>query len=99
MTKNVIRWKLSEVMARHRIKGKDLANHLGISANSVSALKRAEVMPEIGGERWEQICEAINELSPMDEECTPFDLIEYVPSKNRSVNRYDTEKSSKISVA
>ncbi|MGF1676719.1 MAG: helix-turn-helix domain-containing protein [Rivularia sp. (in: cyanobacteria)] len=45
MTKNVIRWKLSEIMARHRVKGKDLANYLGISANSVSALKRAEVMP------------------------------------------------------
>ena len=95
MSKNVIRWKLSELMARHRIKGKELANYLGISANSVSALKRAEVMPEIGGERWEQISEAINELSCRDEKCTPFDLVEYVPSQDESTNKYDS--SSKIS--
>lgn len=95
MSKNVIRWKLSELMARHRIKGKDLANYLGISANSVSALKRAEIMPEIGGERWEQICEAINELSCRNEKCTPFDLVEYVPSKDESTNKYDS--SSKVS--
>lgn len=82
MSRNLIRWKLSEIMARHRVKGKDLANYLGISANSVSALKKAEIMPEIGGERWEQICEAINELSVLDEKCTPFDLIEYVPVQN-----------------
>ena len=88
MGRNVIRWKLSEIMARHRVKGKDLANYLGISANSVSSLKRAEVMPEIGGERWEQICEAINELSHLDEKCTPFDLIEYVENEN---NKFDEE--------
>lgn len=82
MSRNLIRCKLSEIMARHRVKGKDLANYLGISANSVSALKKAEIMPEIGGERWEQICEAINELSVLNERCTPFDLIEYVPTEN-----------------
>ncbi|MGB6299826.1 MAG: helix-turn-helix domain-containing protein [Rivularia sp. (in: cyanobacteria)] len=91
----MIRWKLSELMARHRVKGKDLANYLGISANSVSALKRAEIMPEIGGERWEQICEAINELSCRDEKCTPFDLVEYLPSKDKLINKYDS--SSRIS--
>ncbi|AFY58640.1 putative transcriptional regulator [Rivularia sp. PCC 7116] len=91
----MIRWKLSELMARHRIKGKELANYLGISANSVSALKRAELMPEIGGERWEQICEAINELSCLNEKCTPFDLVEYVPSKDESTKKYDS--SSRIS--
>lgn len=95
MSKNVIRWKLSELMARHRIKGKELANYLGISANSVSALKRAELMPEIGGERWEQISEAINELSCRDEKCTPFDLVEYVPNQDESNNKYDS--SSKVS--
>lgn len=91
----MIRWKLSELMARHRIKGKELANYLGISANSVSALKRAELMPEIGGERWEQISEAINELSCLNEKCTPFDLVEYVPSKDELTNKYDS--SSKVS--
>lgn len=72
---------------------------LSINANSVLALKRAEVMPEIGGERWEQICEAINELSSRDEKYTPFDLIEYVPNKSKSINECNAENLTKISVA
>lgn len=56
-------------------------------------------MPEIGGERWEQICEAINELSSRDEKCTPFDLIEYVPNKSKSINECNAENLTKISVA
>ncbi|AFZ60984.1 helix-turn-helix domain-containing protein (plasmid) [Anabaena sp. PCC 7938] len=79
MIKTLIRWKLNEIMARHRVKGKDLANYLGISANAVSALRKAEIVPEIGGSRWELICLGINELSKIDETISPLDLIEYVP--------------------
>ncbi len=82
MTRTLIRWKLSEIMARHRVKGKDLANYLGISANAVSTLRNALVMPEIGGERWEQICGGINELSKISETVTPLDLIEYIPEES-----------------
>jgi putative transcriptional regulator len=76
----LIRWKLGEIMARHRVKGKDLASFLGISANAMSSLRNALVMPEIGGDRWEQICVGINALSKTGETITPFDLIEYTPS-------------------
>ncbi len=72
-------------MARHRVLGKDLASFLGISKNAVSALRKAEVLPEIGGDRWEQICAGINEFSKIGEVITPLDLIEYVPEKNLSV--------------
>jgi putative transcriptional regulator len=78
-----IRWKMSEVMARHRVKGKELSDYLGISANSISALKNALIMPEIGGDRWEQITQAINNLSKIEESITPLDLIEYIP-ENRT---------------
>jgi putative transcriptional regulator len=98
MSKGLIRWKLNEIMARHRIKGKDLANHLGVSANAISMLKNAPILPEIGGERWEQICEAINELSQINEPITPFDMIEYIPSESASKDptaQVDSSKSSK----
>jgi putative transcriptional regulator len=83
----LIRWKLSEVMARHRVKGKDLADFLGISTNAVSTLKNAEIMPAIGGERWEQICDGINKLSLSAESITPLDLIEYLPQEVASASR------------
>ncbi|MDJ0734320.1 MAG: helix-turn-helix domain-containing protein [Nostocaceae cyanobacterium] len=87
MAKILIRWKLNEVMARHRVKGKDLANYLGISANAVSALRKAVIMPEIGGQRWEQICLGVNELSSIGEAITPLDLIEYVADSHEPHGR------------
>ncbi|BAZ15921.1 hypothetical protein NIES4071_77940 [Calothrix sp. NIES-4071] len=93
MTRGLIRWKLNEVMARHRVKGKDLADYLGISPNSVSLLKKATILPEIGGERWEQICAGINELSQINEPITPFDMVEYV--ENQTSNAINTNISSK----
>lgn len=81
MSETLIRWKLNEVMARHRVLGKDLASFLGISTNAISALRKAEIMPEIGGDRWEQICVGINSLSKIGEVVTPLDLIEYIPQK------------------
>lgn len=77
----MIRWKLSEVMARHRIKGKDLADFLGISTNAVSTLRNADTVPAIGGERWELICDGINKLSLSGDTITPLDLIEYLPQE------------------
>lgn len=95
MTKILIRWKLNEVMARHRVKGKDLANYLGVSANAVSALRNALIMPEIGGERWEQICLGVNELSSIGEVINPLDLIEYVPDSEIPVANKPSQTSIK----
>jgi putative transcriptional regulator len=82
--KNLIRWKLNEIMARHRVKGKDLAEYLGVSANAISGLRKAEIMPEIGGQRWENICLGINKLSKIGEIISPLDLIEYIPGEEIS---------------
>lgn len=102
MTKTLIRWKLSEVMARHRVLAKDLADFLGISRNAVSALRKAETMPEIGGDRWEQVCSGINALSKIGETITPFDLIEYLPrypEANTEESRRNFEDRPKLTAA
>lgn len=75
--KTLIRWRLNEIMARHRIKGSDLAEKLQISNNAVSKLKNAQTMPRIDGERLNALCNALNNLAG-DAEITPAMLIEYV---------------------
>lgn len=77
MAQTVIRWRLNEIMARHRIKGSDLAEELQISNNAVSKLKNAQTMPRIDGERLNALCNALNNLAG-NAEITPAMLIEYV---------------------
>jgi putative transcriptional regulator len=67
----VIRWKLNEVMARKRMKNKDLAAALGISENSVYRLRKVDEMPRLTPERLNGICAVLK--------CQPGDLLEYVP--------------------
>jgi putative transcriptional regulator len=81
MHQTLIRWKLSEVMARHRVSAKDLADFLHVSDNAVSNLRKAEVMPRIDGNRLEQICVGITKLSKISEKVTPYDLLEYIPEE------------------
>jgi putative transcriptional regulator len=56
-------WILNELMARYRVKGKDLAEALDISTNAVSSLRNAETMPRIDGTRLDEIAEALSRLS------------------------------------
>ena len=58
-----IRWKLNEIMARYRITGVDLAKELGIRVESVSNLRNSETIPRIGGERIQDLCQALSKLS------------------------------------
>jgi putative transcriptional regulator len=74
-----VRWRLSDLMVEHGIRGVDLADYLKVSNNTVSTWKNAPVMPCIGNERWIEITEAINNLSKKGR-ITPMDLIEYIPS-------------------
>ena len=67
----MIRWKLNEVMARKRVRNKDLAEALGITENSVYRLRKVDQMPRLTPERLNGICMALN--------CQPGDLLEYVP--------------------
>lgn len=68
----VIRWKLNEVMARKRVRNKDLAEALGITENSVYRLRKVDEMPRLTPERLNGICRALD--------CQPGDLLEYVPN-------------------
>jgi putative transcriptional regulator len=65
----VIRWKLNEVMARKRVRNKDLAEALGITENSVYRLRKVDEMPRLMPERLNGICKALN--------CQPGELLEY----------------------
>lgn len=71
----MIKWRLAEVMARHRIKGIDLAEYLSVRENAVSSLKNADTMPRIDGTKLNNICLGLTILS--GEKITPNDLIEY----------------------
>lgn len=69
-------WRLNELMARHRVSGKELADEIGISANAVSALRKAETMPKINGERLDQIAAALTKLSRTGGLVRGVDLLE-----------------------
>ncbi|MCG6138195.1 MAG: helix-turn-helix transcriptional regulator [Nostoc sp. LLA-1] len=72
----VIRWKLNEVMARKRVRNKDLAELLGITENSVYRLRKVDEMPRLTPERLNGICKALD--------CQPGELLEYVPNDDDS---------------
>jgi putative transcriptional regulator len=65
----VIRWKLNEVMARSRVRNKDLAEALGVTENSVYRLRKTDEMPRLTAERLEGICQVLR--------CQPGDLLEW----------------------
>jgi len=63
-------------MARHRVSGKALADELGLSTNAVSALRTADTMPRINGERLDQIAAALTKLSEIGGVVRGIDLLE-----------------------
>jgi len=71
MDTNVIRWKLNEVMARKRIRNKDLAQDLGITETSIYRLRKTDDMPRLSPERLNGLCAALK--------CQPGELLEWVP--------------------
>ena len=72
----VIHWKLNEVMARKRVRNKDLAEILGITENSLYRLRKVDEMPRLTPERLNGICKALN--------CQPGELLEYEPDDSDS---------------
>ncbi|BAY72676.1 helix-turn-helix domain-containing protein (plasmid) [Anabaena sp. FACHB-709] len=71
MGKRMIAWRLNEIMAKKRIRNKDLAAALGIDENSVHRLRRTDEMPRLTAERLNGLCIAL--------ECQPGDLIVFIP--------------------
>jgi putative transcriptional regulator len=67
---NVIRWKLNEVMARSRVRNKDLAEALSVTENSVYRLRKTDEMPRLTADRLEGICQVLR--------CQPGDLLEWI---------------------
>jgi putative transcriptional regulator len=68
----MIRFRISELLGKHKMTQKDLAEKTGIRPATVSALyhdkiKRLEV------EHIESLCRVFN--------CQPGDLMEYIPDK------------------
>lgn len=84
---NVIRWKLNELMARKRIRNKDLAFALGITENSVYRLRRIDEMPRLAPERLNGICAAL--------ECQPGELMEWVSDDDGSNQEVEASSASK----
>jgi DNA-binding Xre family transcriptional regulator len=81
----MIKWKLAELMARHRIKAKDLAIQLEINPTAVSNLKSARTMPRFDGDRLSQLLTALNQLADKKTIESPIgllDLLEYVADAN-----------------
>ena len=66
---SVIHWKLNELMAKKRIRNKDLAEALGITENSVYRLRRTDEMPRLTPERLNGICTFL--------QCQPGELLEW----------------------
>ncbi|MBW4670187.1 MAG: helix-turn-helix transcriptional regulator [Cyanomargarita calcarea GSE-NOS-MK-12-04C] len=90
MMQTLIRWRLKEIMARHNIKGKDLAQKLDISANAMSSLRKAKTMPRLDGMALNLMCNALNELAEdLDRYITPGDLLDY---SQDPINPPDTDK-------
>jgi DNA-binding Xre family transcriptional regulator len=113
MFQTLIKWRLREVMARYRIKAKDLAKELGISSNAVSNLRLSESMPRLDGDSLNNLCNALNKLAlGLEYEITPMTLIDYTRddepdnspplpkssfTKNNQPSQKDSEKPPKRS--
>ena len=80
MSQALIKWRLSEVMARYGIRAKDLATEMEITLNSVSNL-RGRSMPRLSEETLNNLLNALNKLKDEDGVITPNDLIAYSPDE------------------
>jgi putative transcriptional regulator len=70
----MIKWKLTEVMARHRIKAKDLAIDMGYTAASVSTLRKGS-MPRLREETLDRLLISLNRMA--EEKVEVSDLIQW----------------------
>ncbi|MGK7951854.1 MAG: helix-turn-helix domain-containing protein [Xenococcaceae cyanobacterium] len=86
---SVIHWKLNELMAKKRIRNKDLAEALGITENSVYRLRRTDEMPRLTPERLNGICTFL--------QCQPGELLEWTldeyPSQQPKTEEQEAERA------
>ena len=67
--------QLDVMMARRKVKSRDLAEHIGITEANMSLLKQGKVKG-VRFETLEKICEYL--------ECQPGELLVFVPDQNLS---------------
>ncbi len=83
---SVIHWKLNELMAKKRIRNKDLAQALGITENSVYRLRRTDEMPRLTPERLNGICTFL--------ECQPGELLTWTLDEHPSGQLTTTDQKA-----
>jgi putative transcriptional regulator len=82
----MIKWKLNELMGVNKISGKDLAEKISQHPNTVSRMRRSECMPPINGELLDKLCCVLN--------CTPSDLIEFLPTSSEAFSSGSPKEDS-----
>ncbi len=71
-------WVLREVMARYKVKNKELAVALDRSETSISRIKTVDEMPELNGSELDNLCNALTKLLKsrgIDKTIYPSDLL------------------------
>jgi putative transcriptional regulator len=66
----MILWRLKEVAAARRMSGAELAEKVGVSANSIYRLWRPTTMPRLEHDMLDKLCNALK--------CQPGDLLTQV---------------------
>lgn len=67
------RWLLKEVMDSFGVQGKELAAQLGATEATISRLRQHRTIPQVGGDRIDQIAAAITAVT--GQQVTGLDLI------------------------
>lgn len=72
----MIRWRLAEIMARHKIANKALVETLDVSHAAISNLKNSDLLPELNSQKLCKLASVLSKLSGV--RIAPFDLMEYI---------------------
>lgn len=95
MAQILIRWRLNEVMARHGIRAKELAEEMDVSASAISNLRKRN-MPRLTEETLNSLCKALNKLSHEGTLITPGDLIEYIPEPENPNPKQENKSEQQV---
>lgn len=69
-----VKWNLKRIMKERRWTNRALAAAIGKHETSISRLKNQDIMPQIDNDLLSSLCAVL--------ECSPADLLEYVPDDN-----------------
>lgn len=81
MNKTLIKWKLAELMARHRVTGRELSKVIGRTESAITKLKRVNELPKLSGTDLENLLLGIEQLADKETLSNPLqleDLVEWV---------------------